>query len=101
MVSCGDGGDNGLGSVDNSTGTVDNSGSDNGICSTAEADNLTQKYLFEVEYMNFAWGPQYNCMYIDRDGQVYNFDLSGMSGPSITKPWRAWQRSSVPPARGS
>jgi predicted heme/steroid binding protein len=32
--------------------------------------------LFEVEMVNFAWGPFWKGAYIARDGRVYGFDLS-------------------------
>ena len=86
-VSCSDGGENAADIVDNGTGATDNgaasvdnntthnTSSDNGS-STSETDNHTQKYLFEVEYVNFAWGGQYNGIYIDREGRVFSYDPS-------------------------
>lgn len=41
--------------------------------STIEA---SQKYLFEVSYINHAWGYVDQGMYVDRDGNVYSYDLS-------------------------
>ncbi len=82
--SCGSSaGDNGgsENTTDNTTenGTTDNgsidSSSDNGS-STTDTDNLTQKYLFEVSYINWAWGYQDRGIYIDRDGRVCSYDLS-------------------------
>jgi hypothetical protein len=34
--------------------------------------------LFEVEYANYAWTPTWNGFYIDREGRVYSYDLSGL-----------------------
>ncbi|MBV9107824.1 MAG: hypothetical protein JO306_00280 [Gemmatimonadetes bacterium] len=31
--------------------------------------------LFEVEYQNYAWGPQWNGFYVDRQGRVYRYNL--------------------------
>ncbi len=95
-VSCTDGGenaadvfDNGTGATDDGAASVDNStnrntSSDNGS-STTESDNHTQRYLFEVSYVNWAWGYQDNGIYIDRDGQVHSYDLSHRN-PKFQRP---------------
>jgi hypothetical protein len=44
--------------------------------STAETHEIGQKYLFEVSYINHAWGYVDQGMYVDRDGNVYSYDLS-------------------------
>jgi hypothetical protein len=33
--------------------------------------------LFEVEYVNFAWGPSWNGFIVDAEGRVYSYDLGG------------------------
>lgn len=38
--------------------------------------------LFEVEYRNYAWGPQWSGFYVDRQGRVYSYDLFGASTTS-------------------
>ncbi|MFQ5568689.1 MAG: hypothetical protein ACE5G0_03380 [Rhodothermales bacterium] len=37
---------------------------------------IVQTILFEVEYVNFAWVPTWQGLYIDRQGSVYRYDLS-------------------------
>jgi hypothetical protein len=41
-----------------------------------EIDPIGRKYLFEVSYINHAWGYVDQGIYIDRDGNVYSYDLS-------------------------
>jgi len=41
-----------------------------------ETDAIGQKYLFEVSYINWAWGYVDQGMYVDGDGNVYSYDLS-------------------------
>jgi hypothetical protein len=41
-----------------------------------EIDTIGQKYLFEVSYINWAWGYVDQGMYVDGDGNVYSYDLS-------------------------
>lgn len=47
-------------------------------CSTQQLEinkiHKTQKILFEVSYVNFAWGHQDHGIYIDRSGNVYSFE---------------------------
>jgi hypothetical protein len=38
--------------------------------------------LFEVEYQNYAWGPQWNGFYVDRQGRVYRYDLGLSRNPA-------------------
>jgi hypothetical protein len=33
--------------------------------------------LFEVEYVNYAWAPTWQGFYVDREGRVFSYDLSG------------------------
>jgi hypothetical protein len=50
-----------------------------GCLTTPEADSRTpikQKFLFEVTYVNHAWGFQLRGIYIDKPGQVYKYDHS-------------------------
>jgi len=48
-----------------------------------DADNITQKYLFEVEHMNSAWVAQYHCLYIDWQGRVYS---TNRGSPGFQRP---------------
>lgn len=41
-----------------------------------EITPIGQKYLFEVSYINHAWGYADQGIYIDRDGDVFSYDLS-------------------------
>jgi hypothetical protein len=36
-----------------------------------------QRILFEMEYVNFAWGHQHRGFYVDSDGGVWTYDVSG------------------------
>jgi len=39
------------------------------------------EYLFEVEYVNFAWGFSYHGFVVGGDGRVYSYDLSDTRQP--------------------
>ena len=41
---------------------------------TDTVDNIEQTYLFEVEYVNYAWGRAWNGLVIDRSGDIYAYD---------------------------
>ena len=41
---------------------------------TDTLDNIEQDYLFEVEYVNHAWGLAWNGLVIDRSGDIYAYD---------------------------
>ena len=41
---------------------------------TDTVDNIEQNYLFEVEYVNHAWGLAWNGLVIDRSGDIYAYD---------------------------
>ncbi len=42
----------------------------------AGSNNIKQKFLFEVTYENYAWGFQLRGIYINNQGQVYQYDHS-------------------------
>ncbi len=42
-------------------------------CIFDSEDSSTQTYLFEVEYINFAWGYQHGGFYIDKTGNVFRY----------------------------
>jgi hypothetical protein len=48
-------------------------------------ESIEQEYLFEVRYVNFAWGPVYRGIVIDRQGNVYAYDL-GDRAPKFQEP---------------
>ncbi len=52
---------------------TDNSGSDADTTDASQVIQLKQKYLFEVSYINFAWGHVHRGIYIDRNGNVYSY----------------------------
>jgi hypothetical protein len=35
------------------------------------------EFLLEVEYMNYAWSPQFAGFYVDAQGDVYSYDRKG------------------------
>jgi len=39
----------------------------------SEDKSITQEFLFEIQYVNFAWGFSHSGTYIDNKGNVYNF----------------------------
>jgi hypothetical protein len=41
---------------------------------TATVDEIEQEFLFEVEYVNFAWGVTWKGFYIDRLGEIVVYD---------------------------
>jgi hypothetical protein len=41
---------------------------------TETGDDIDQTYLFEVEYVNFAWGLAWRGLVIDREGNVNAYD---------------------------
>ena len=41
---------------------------------TDTLENIEQSYLFEVEYVNHAWGLAWNGLVIDRSGDIYAYD---------------------------
>jgi hypothetical protein len=41
------------------------------------------KYVFAVVFENYAWGEQKKGIYIDKDGQLYRYDISSMQLNSI------------------
>ena len=43
---------------------------------TDTMDNIEQSYLFEIEYVNHAWGLAWNGLVIDRSGDIYAYDHS-------------------------
>ncbi len=51
---------------------------------------FSQKYLFEVEYVNFAWGYTHYGFFIDSSGNVFEYRYS-----SNDTPWAGIKRKSV------
>lgn len=46
------------------------------LSSTDEGDTpIDQEFLFEVEYVNFAWGLTWKGFYVDHDGDVWTYEL--------------------------
>ena len=43
---------------------------------TDTVGNIEQDYLFEVEYVNHAWGLSWNGLVIERNGDIYAYDHS-------------------------
>ena len=43
---------------------------------TDTMDSIEQSYLFEIEYVNHAWGLAWNGLVIDRSGDIYAYDHS-------------------------
>jgi hypothetical protein len=41
---------------------------------TESIDDIEQTYLFEVEYVNFAWGLAWRGLVIDREGNINAYD---------------------------
>ncbi|HKP75398.1 MAG TPA: hypothetical protein VJT67_07620 [Longimicrobiaceae bacterium] len=39
------------------------------------------RFLFEVEYVNFAWGFSYHGFVVDEEGHVYSYDLADTRQP--------------------
>jgi hypothetical protein len=52
---------------------------------TDTVDNIEQDYLFEVEYVNHAWGLAWTGLVVDRSGDIYAYD----HGHAIWEPSRA------------
>lgn len=57
------------------------------IDSDSDAEAVKQKVLFEIQYINHAWGFVHHGVYVDRTGAVYRYDREG-------EPWRAERDSS-------
>jgi hypothetical protein len=43
---------------------------------TDTLENIEQRYLFEIEYVNHAWGLAWNGLVIDSEGDIYAYDHS-------------------------
>lgn len=54
-----------------------------GGCTLSSTDTddpgIDQTFVFEVEYVNFAWGLQWRGFYVDHEGDAWTYELS--------KPW--------------
>ncbi|MDD5773146.1 MAG: hypothetical protein PHX78_06735 [bacterium] len=48
---------------------------DNSV-SAIESNDLKQKFLFELEHINFAWGYNHYGFYIDNEGSIYSYQYS-------------------------
>jgi hypothetical protein len=49
------------------------------LTSSDDALSDQQMFLFQVEYVNYAWGAAWNGLYVDHVGRIYTYDLSGES----------------------
>lgn len=51
-------------------------------------DIINQKILFEVEYINYAWGWMYYGRYIDNSGRLYSYSYLNLNYEDRWKPQR-------------
>lgn len=47
------------------------------LTSSDDALSEQQRFLFQVEYVNYAWGAAWNGLYVDHVGRIYTYDLAG------------------------
>lgn len=95
----GDQGDSGTGAdatapadagLPDSAPLADAAGGDAAVPVDAAVPGAGQKVLFDVSYVNYAWGAAINGYYVTREGDVYGYDYVAEYGPDAPPPYLDW-----------